>query len=377
VATGIDVLREEGYALLKGQRVGLISNLSAVDAHGWRTLDRLRWAPGVQLRKVFTPEHGFNRDQEGRIASGTEGLSGLPMISLYGRLRYPTPEMLADLDTLVFDMQDAGVRFFTYTATLRETMEAAARAGLNYVVLDRPNPIGADRVAGPMLDANLRSFTAPAELPVQYGMTLGELARFFRDDIRRRTGLDVKLHVVTMHGYRRDMRFDDTRLDWVPPSPNLRTLRATLLYPGTSWLEGANVSVGRGTDHPFEWIGAPWIDSARWLPALQALGLPGVRFDPISFKPDSSTYKDRVCQGVQIHITDRTPLDAPLLGLALTRSLHALWPHRFELDKTLGMIGSRHTLALLHEDRSLDAITQDWEEGLRTFDQQRQADLLY
>ncbi|MGC4059703.1 MAG: DUF1343 domain-containing protein [Aquabacterium sp.] len=377
VSTGIDVLRAQGYATLQGQRVGLITNLSATDAKGWRTLDRLRWAPGVQLRKVFTPEHGLNRDQEGRIASGTDALSGLPLVSLYGKQLRPSPEMLAGLDTLVFDLQDAGARFYTYISTMSEAMQAAAQANLNFVVLDRPNPIGADRVGGPVLDADLRSFTAAGILPVQHGMTVGELARWFKDDIKARTGLDVKLQVVAMQGYKRGMRFDQTGLDWIPPSPNLRTLRSALLYPGTSWVEGANISVGRGTEHPFEWIGAPWINADQLAQALQAAKLPGVSITPIHFTPDSSAYQGQVCHGVQIGITDKDKLDAPRIGLALTHTLFKLWPGKFEVDKTLGMIGSRETLSRIRQGQPVDAIAKGWQEGLNAFMAQRATYLLY
>jgi uncharacterized protein YbbC (DUF1343 family) len=377
VSTGIDVLRAQGYAALQGQRVGLITNLSATDSKGWRTLDRLRWAPGVQLRKVFTPEHGLNRDQEGRIASGTDAPSGLPVISLYGKQLRPSPEMLAGLDTLVFDLQDAGARFYTYISTMSEAMQAAAQANLNFVVLDRPNPIGAEHVAGPMLDADLRSFTAPGILPVQHGMTVGELARWFKDDIKARTGLDVKLQVIAMQGYRRAMRFDQTGLDWIPPSPNLRTLRSALLYPGTSWVEGANVSVGRGTEHPFEWVGAPWIDADKLAQALQAAKLPGVAISPIRFTPDSSAYQGQVCQGVQFSITDKNKLDAPRIGLALTHTLFKLWPGKFELDKTIGMIGSRETLSQIRQGQPIEAIANGWQDGLNAFAAQRANDLLY
>jgi uncharacterized protein YbbC (DUF1343 family) len=377
VSTGIDVLRGDGYRALQGQRVGLITNLSAIDAHGWRTLDRLRWAPGVQLAKVFTPEHGLYREQEGRIPSGLEPLSGLPLISLYGQVRQPTPDMLQGLDLLVFDMQDAGARFFTYISTMGLAMEAAARAGLPFMVLDRPNPLGADRLKGPMLDADLLSFTAYARLPVQHGMTVGELAGLFRDDIQQRLKLDVKLTVIPMRGYRRAMRFDQTGLDWVPPSPNLRTLQATLLYPGTSWVEGSNVSVGRGTDHPFAWVGAPWIDGPRLAQALNRLALLGVSITPVDFVPDAAPYRGQACHGVAWRITRADALDAPALGLALVQTLYRLWPDRFELDKTLGMIGSRQTLQALREGVEPAAIMQRWTADQQTFAKRRQQALLY
>lgn len=381
VMTGIDVLRAQGHAPLQGQRLGLITNLSAIDAKGWRTLDRLRTAPGLKLRKVFTPEHGLNRDQEGRIDSSIDAASKLPLISLYGKRLRPTPEMLEGLDTLVFDMQDAGVRFFTYVSTMGEAMQAAAEHGLNFVVLDRPNPIGADRVAGPMLDADLRSFTAFAEMPVQHGMTMGELARWLRDDIRTRTGLQVKLQVIAMQGYQRGMRFEQTGLDWVPPSPNLRTPTTALLYPGVAWVEGANVSVGRGTDRPFEVAGAPWVDSEQLVQAMLQDKLPGVAISPVHFTPDSGPYQGKVCHGAQFRLTQRDQFDAQLLGLSLTRALYRQWPI-FQVDKTLGMIGSRDTLSRLKDTRNTEPditrdIAQRWPTQMRDFMTRRANYLLY
>jgi uncharacterized protein YbbC (DUF1343 family) len=376
--TGIDVLRAQQYNALKGQRLGLVTNLSAIDAKGWRTLDRLRTAPGLDLRTIFTPEHGLNRDQEGRIDSGTDAASGLPLVSLYGKRLRPTPEMLRGLDSLFFDMQDAGVRFFTYVSTMGEAMQAASEAGLNFVVLDRPNPIGADRVAGPMLDASQRAFTAFAEMPVQHGMTMGELARWLKDDIKARNpGLEVKLTVIPMQGYQRGMRFEQTGLDWVPPSPNLRTPTTALLYPGVAWVEGANISVGRGTTRPFEQVGAPWVDSDQLVQTLQQDKLPGVVISGVHFTPDSGPYQGQVCHGAQFRLVQRDQFDAQLLGLSLTRALTRQWPV-FQVDKTLGMIGSRDTLSRLKDrTQTTQDIALTWAWQMRDFMTRRAGYLLY
>jgi uncharacterized protein YbbC (DUF1343 family) len=376
VQTGIDVLRQQAYQALQGQRLGLITNLSGMDAKGWRTLDRLASAPGLQLRRVFTPEHGLNRDQEGTVASGVDSVSGLPVISLYGPLKRPTPDMLRDLDTLVFDMQDAGVRFYTYVATMGEAMEAAAQAGLRFVVLDRPNPIGADRVAGPMRDPDLQHFTAYVEMPVQHGMTLGEIARWLKDDLLQRKQLNLSLTVIPMQGYRRSMRYAQTGLDWIPPSPNLRTPTTALLYPGVAWVEGANVSVGRGTPRPFEWVGAPWVDADRLLATLQADKLPGIDITATRFTPQSGPYARQICAGVQFRITQPDLFDAQLLGASLTRAL-ALQSPGFQVDKTLGMIGSRDILGRLREGQPLAEVSQAWQGQLREFLARRSAYLLY
>ena len=378
VATGIDVLRAEGYASLAGRRVGLITHLAAIDGRGWRTLDRLRWAPGVTLVKVYSPEHGLYGDAEGAIASGTEPFSGLPLLSLYGAKLRPDAAALRDIDTLVFDAQDAGVRFFTYISTMAGAMETAAELGLRFVVLDRPNPIRADRVGGPVLDEGRSSFTGPAGLPVQHGMTVGELARWFQDEIRARRGLVVDLQVIAMRGYRRAMWFDQTGLDWVPPSPNLRTPGTAALYPGVAWIEGTNVSVGRGTEHPFEWLGAPWIEAPRLADALNEDHLPGLRFMPIDFTPDAGPYRGQVCHGVRILLLDRESMDAALLGAALVRTLHRLWPEAFDIDRTLPLIGAQDTLRDLRDD-GVDpaAVAAHWQPRLDEFRIRRQRYLLY
>lgn len=380
VATGIDVLQAQQFAPLIGCRVGLITHLAAVDRQGWRTLDRLRWAPGVQLVKVFSPEHGLYGDAEGKVASGIEPLSGLPLISLYGEQRRPTAESLRDIDTLVFDLQDAGARFYTYISTLAEAMRAAAEQGLRILVLDRPNPIRADRMGGPVLDADKGSFTGYPGLPVQHGMTVGELARWFQQDLQKE-GLTVQLDVVPMQGYRRSLWFNQTGLDWVPPSPNLRTPLTAALYPGVAWVEGANVSVGRGTEHPFEWLGAPWIDATRLAEALNAWvqngALAGVQFSATQFTPTAPPYQGQLCQGIQIRVLDRNQLDAPLLGAALVRELYRLWPQPFKVERTLGMIGSSRTLQALRDGQDLGLLSASWQDELTRFRQRRASVLLY
>jgi uncharacterized protein YbbC (DUF1343 family)/CubicO group peptidase (beta-lactamase class C family) len=377
VATGIDRLAASAFAPLRGRRVGLVTNLSAIDAGGWRTLDRLRWAPGFTLAKVFSPEHGLYGDVEGKVASGVEPFSGLPLVSLYGEMRRPTAQSLAGLDALVFDVQDAGARFFTYITTMGEAMEAAALAGLSFVVLDRPNPLRADRVLGPVLDAGSESFTGYMALPVQHGMTIGELARLFRDEIRQRHGLDVELQVLEMRGYRRSMWFDATGLDWVPPSPNLHTPTTALLYPGVAWIEGANVSVGRGTEHPFEWIGAPWIDAPRLVRVLARSNLGGLGFAALDVTPASGPYGGRPCHGVRFEVRDRDQVDAPRLGLALLSALHQGWPDVFRLDQTAALVGAADVLEGVRGGLPLDELAARWQGSLDAFVERRRPFLLY
>lgn len=373
VLTGLDVLEADHFAPIAGKRIGLLTNLTGLDARGRRNIDVLRWAPEVQLTTIFTPEHGLYSNAEGRIASGVEPISGLPLVSLYGSTRRPKPEMLAGLDALVFDMQDAGVRFYTYACTMAYAMEAAAQARIPFIVLDRPNPIGADRVDGPMLDADRLSFTGCHPLPAQHGLTLGELARLINDEQK----LGADLQVVPMQGYQREYWYDQTSLDWVPPSPNLRTLAQTALYPGTALVEGANVSVGRGTEHPFEWVGAPWIDGAVLARELRARKLPGVSIAAVDFTPTESPYKNQVCHGVRFTITDRGALRSVQLGIELAAALQHLYGARFELDKTVGMIGSRAVVQALKDGVDARVISESWLPQQQAYVQRSKAWWLY
>lgn len=377
VWTGIDVLRQQGYAALQGQRVGLLTHLAAIDRYGWRTLDRLRHAPGVKLVRLFSPEHGLDANAEGTVPSGTEAFSALPVVSLYGSSSRPTSAALQDIDTLVIDLQDAGARFYTYLATLGESMRAAARAGVRVVVLDRPDPAQANRVAGPMLDAGRQAFTAYAAMPVQHGMTIGELARFLANQMRVDEGLSVDLEVVAMRGYRRTMAFEDTGLDWVPPSPNLRRPVTARLYPGVAWVEGAAVSVGRGTEHPFEWVGAPWIDGNQLAKSIDGLHLPGLSVRPISFVPDQPPYEGQRCQGVALTVTDINAFDPSLLGAALIQALHQHWPRQFIAGRTIGMVGSGETVSTLQDGVSPWAARRQWEKAWGDFMQRRARALIY
>ncbi|HSH14247.1 MAG TPA: exo-beta-N-acetylmuramidase NamZ domain-containing protein, partial [Desulfurivibrionaceae bacterium] len=328
VRTGIDVLREEDFTALAGLRVGLITNHTGLDREGRRTLDLVRQAANLQLVALFSPEHGLAGTRDELIASSTESASGLPVYSLYGKDKRPTEQMLAGLDALVFDVQDAGARFYTYITTMAYAMEAAARQGIPFYVLDRPNPINARLVQGPVLDENLKSFTGYFPLPVRHGMTVGELAGLFNQE--NRIGAD--LHVVKMRGYNRDAWFDETGLAWVNPSPNLRSLTQAILYPGTGLIEGANLSVGRGTATPFELVGAPWINGQRLAGYLAKRNIKGVRFSPAEFTPESSNFARQPCQGIRIELQDREALDPTLLGIEIAAALYRLYPAKFKLD---------------------------------------------
>lgn len=373
VLTGIDVLAASDFSALQGLRVGLLTHRAGVDSAGRRSIDALYAAPGVTLAALFSPEHGLSGDREGKIGNDTDARTGLPVYSLYGATRRPTPEMLAGLDALVVDLQDVGTRFYTYASTLGYVMEAAAEQGLPVFVLDRPNPLGGEAVQGPLLDLDRRSFTGYWPLPVRHGMTLGELARLFAGE----GPIPVKLTVIPMAGYRRDLAYEDTGRPWLLPSPNLPSLNATRLYPGVGIVEGAEVSVGRGTDHPFELVGAPWIDGPQLAAALSALQLLGVTFTPYDFTPGTSRYTGLLCHGVRLSITDRQALDTPALGIALAATLYRLYPDRFSLDRLQGNIGSQATLDAIRAGQDWRDIRRQWQAALEAFRAVREKYLLY
>lgn len=373
VMSGVDVLEAYGFRQLSGRRVGLITNRSALDSAGRRTADVLHQAKGPQLVALFSPEHGLDATAEGKIAAGRDRATGLPVFSLYGDTRRPTPAMLAGLDALVFDMQDVGVRYYTYPTTMAYAMEAAAAQKLDFYVLDRPDPITASTVQGAVLDADLTSFITYLPLPVRHGMTLGELARLFNAEKK----LGARLHVVTMRRYERTMWFDQTGFAWVPPSPNLRRLEQAVLYPGVGMIEAANVSVGRGTDQPFELVGAPWIDGKALAERLNGRRIAGVRFEAATFTPREWVYPGQSCGGVRIILTDRNRLDSPLLGVELMSALWGLYGEQFQIDKTVGMIGSRASLAAVKAQADPRDVAQSWTPDVTEFLAKRQPHLLY
>jgi uncharacterized protein YbbC (DUF1343 family)/CubicO group peptidase (beta-lactamase class C family) len=373
VQTGIDVLVAEKFAPLSGMRVGLITNHSGVDSTGRRTLDLFCKAPRVKLAVIFSPEHGLWGEAEGKVSSTQEPETGLPLYSLYGDRLRPTRKMLKGLDALVFDIQDVGVRFYTYVATMGYAMEAAAKKGIPFYVLDRPNPITGSLVQGPILDEDLKSFTGYFPLPIRHGMTVGELAKMF--NVENKIG--AELHVVKMSGYKRTDWYDETDLRWVNPSPNLRTLTQTILYPGVAMVEGANVSVGRGTPTPFELVGAPWIDAKGLAEYLNNRNIPGVHFMPVDFIPESDRFEEQLCHGVRVILVDRQALDSPALGVEIASALQELYPKDFQLDKTLPLIGRREVLQAIQEDQDPNSIALKWQGPLKQFQKIRSKYLLY
>ncbi len=374
VETGIDVLAAEKFGPLAKLRVGLITNHSGLDSRGRRTIDLLLKAPKVKLISIFAPEHGPLGLADQKVASTSDPATGLPVHSLYGDAKRPTEKMLEGLDALVFDVQDAGARFYTYITTLGYAMEAAAEKGKAFYILDRPNPITARSVQGPVLDKELsRSFTGYFPLPVRHGMTVGELAQMFNAENK----IGVRLHVIKMKGYQRTDWFDETGLTWTNPSPNLRTLTQATLYPAVALVEGANVSVGRGTGNPFEILGAPWIDAKELSSYLNKRRIAGVRFSPLLFTPQSHRYENQLCQGIQITLVDRQSLDSPALGVEIASALFTLYPKSFQLDKTLHSIGSQEVLKAVKEGKDPQWIVLRWQPPLEEFLELRSKYLLY
>lgn len=371
VRTGIDVLEAEAFAPLSGLRVGLVTNRTGFDGHGRRTIDVLARAPHVHLARIFAPEHGLGIDRDEPVADTIDPATGIAIWSLYGIARRFSPASLEGLDALVFDLQDAGVRFFTYETTLGYALEAAASKHIALFVLDRPNPLGAHTFGGPRLDEGRESFTGYFPLPLMPGMTVGELASLFDSEHR----IGANLRVVSMQGYSRTMRYSDTGLGWVPPSPNLRTTAQLDLYPDIGMIEGANVSVGRGTPHPFEWIGAPWIDGARLAEALTALHAE-VRVTPIDFVPTESTYRGRQCHGVSISRVGTAFVPARL-GLALIGTLRSLYPEQFDFAATREAIGSDAVWQALRAGAGIDAIDAIENETTARFEAVRARYLIY
>ncbi|MBF0606875.1 MAG: exo-beta-N-acetylmuramidase NamZ domain-containing protein [Candidatus Magnetobacterium sp. LHC-1] len=373
VKTGLDVLVAEGFASLSGLKVGLITNHSGIDSQGRRNVDLFHKGRNVKLKAIFSPEHGFSGEYDEIIKTDviTDPGTAVPIYNLYGKTYRPTPAMLAGLDALVFDIQDAGVRFYTYITTMAYAMEAAAAQGIAFYVLDRPNPITAMSLEGPIVQSNLRSFTNYFPMPIRHAMTIGELARMFNEQYK----IGVKLHVIKMQGYERTDWYDETGLKWVNPSPNIRTLTQATLYPGVALIEGANISVGRGTDMPFEVLGAPWIDAIRLASYLNGRRIEGVRFLPVDFKPKGEIYANEVCHGVQIVLVDRKELDSAVLGVEIASALYNLFPG-FQLNSTKGLIGES-TVEAIKQRTDPQFIPLQWQEQLQQFRQLRAKYLLY
>jgi uncharacterized protein YbbC (DUF1343 family)/CubicO group peptidase (beta-lactamase class C family) len=371
--TGLDVLVEQQFAPLVGKCIGLITNHTGVARDGRSSIEILGHAPGVKLVALFSPEHGLTGTADEKVAPATEAKSGLPVYSLYGETRRPTPNMLGGLDALVFDVQDAGVRFYTYLATMAYAMEEAAKHHLAFYVLDRPNPLGGEAVEGPIQDLDRLNFVGYFRMPIRYGMTIGELAGMFNAE----NHIGADLHVIAMQDWRRGDFFESTGLLWIAPSPNLRSLDAALLYPGVELLQAGGVSVGRGTDRPFELLGAPWMHAQELAAYLNGRYVPAVHFVPTRFTPRSGLYKDQPCEGLALVIFDRAGVFPMILGLELAEALAKFYPRNFDLAGIMELLGSAATLDRIRHGDAPSNIVAGWEEEIEAFRRMRAKYLLY
>lgn len=381
---GIEVLLRERAGDLKGKRIGLVTNMTGVDRALRSDIDLLAARGDIQLVALFGPEHGVRGDVQagGHVDSSRDAATGLPVHSLYGEHREPTPAMLQGIDLLLFDIQDVGARFYTYPYTLANVLRAARRDGIPVWVLDRPNPVGGLKVEGPVLEPAQASFIGMFPIPVRHGMTIGELARLFNGEF----GIGADLAVVPMHGWQRGDAEPGGAMPWVPPSPNMPTRDTALVYLGTALLEGTNVSEGRGTTRPFETIGAPFVDARQLADALNALDLPGVRFRPTAFTPSFSKHEGKACGGVQVHVIDREAFQPFRTGLAVVKALHDLYPDafRFQSDAPGATAGFFDKLAgnawlrqAIERGDTLEAMQARWQPELRRFEAVRARYLLY
>lgn len=377
VVPGLEVLLTEQLSLVKGKRVGLVANHTSVDRRLRHAADLLAAAPGVRLTAVFAPEHGFRGVAQAgdEVATTRDERTGVPVYSIYGASRRPTPDMLKDVDVLLFDIQDVGVRFYTYISTMGECMEAAADKGIPFVVLDRPNPLPDAAIEGRVLDPAFRTFVGAYAVPIRYGLTIGELAGFVRDSL----GKPVQLTVVRMKNYRRDAWYDQTGLPWISPSPNIPTLATVTVYPGLCLIEGTNLSEGRGTMQPFEMFGAPWLDPYRLIEELNALNLPGVLFRPVSFVPTSSKHQGVLCRGIQVHVTDRGRFRAVTVALHILSILSRIHKAEFQwIPATIDRLTGSDDLRLgIDRGKTSNEILASWNASAGRFDAQRKKYLLY
>ena len=383
IETGLARLLRENLNLIQGRRVGLATHAAAVMPDLTHAIDVLR-AASVQLTALYGPEHGLAGAAADGAAVGhaTHSRTGLPIYSLYGATKEPAPEMLADVDVLLFDMQDVGVRFYTYLSTLFYVLRGAAKAGKAVIVLDRPNPLGGAHVAGPLVEPGCESFVGIAPIPIRHGMTFGELARYFDAAYH----LNADLTVIPMRSWQRDMTFAETGLPWIPTSPAMAHLSAVVLYPGTCLLEGTNLSEGRGTALPFEICGAPWLDGEALAAQINALGLTGARFRPLHFTPTASKHAGQPCSGVQLHITDQACLEPVALGAQLLAACCALHPQNFGILTSSWegrpphldlLTGSPHLRQTLERGDDIADLLAVWETQSAAFAAERQPYLLY
>ena len=374
VLSGLDCLERDGFRVLAGRKVGLITNHTARTRNKTGIVELFAGAKNFQLAALFSPEPGFEGKLDiSKVDDSQDASTGLKIFSLYGETRRPTSAMLESIDTLVFDIQDIGARFYTYISTMGEAMRAASESKKRFVVLDRPNPINGVDVAGPMLDDKLESFVAYHKLPVRHGMTVGEIAKMLQAELK----LDLDLVVVPCEGWERSMYYESAGIPWINPSPNMRSLNQAVLYPGIGLLETTNISVGRGTDTPFEWIGAPWMRASELAAELNRAGLPGVVFLPVEFTPDSSKFAKQACQGIQIDVIDREAFQPVQTGLMIAVHLRKLHPKDWETKSLNRLLGNKAMEQTILDGKEWEEMEKIYLEGMPEFLKRREAFLLY
>ncbi|MEO8072126.1 MAG: DUF1343 domain-containing protein, partial [Acidobacteriota bacterium] len=374
VLNGIDVLEKNNFKELNGLKIGLVTNQTGKDLLGVPTIDVLKAAPNVKLTALFSPEHGIRGElDQSRINDSTDEKTGLPVYSLYGETRRPKPEQLKDLDAVVFDIQDIGVRFYTYEATLLNVLEEAAKAGKPVFVLDRPNPINGITVEGAIADADKLSFVVSHTVPVRHGMTIGELAQMMNAE--KKIGADLR--VIKMENWTRAMWFDQTMQTWVNPSPNMRSLTEATLYPGIGLLETTNLSVGRGTDTPFEVVGAPYIDGQKLAAYLNEENLSGVRFVSIKFTPNASVFKGEQSGGINIIITNRENFKSVATGIEIAAALRKLFPNDWKPENYNRLLANSEVFERMKRGDAPEAIEKSRQNGVEEFRKRRASFLLY
>ncbi|MEQ9454342.1 MAG: DUF1343 domain-containing protein [Phycisphaeraceae bacterium] len=374
ILNGVDILQRDNFRLLENQRVAIVTNHTGLTRDGQHIVDLLHHAPNVNLVKIFSPEHGLYGKLDEKVGHSVHPEYDLKVYSLYGETRKPTPDMLEDIDTIVFDIQDIGTRFYTYISTMGLCMEAASEHNLRIVVLDRPNPINGVDVAGPIADEKYFGFTAYGPLPLRHGMTVGELANLFNTEY----DINANLTVVPVEGWSREQFFDHTNLLWTNPSPNMRNLTQAILYPGIGLLEsGKQISVGRGTDQPFEFFGAPFINPQQLAAALNKQNIPGLSFVPIRFTPTVRHYKDQDCGGIYVMITDRHALEPISAGMTIAWTIEHLYPDAYDLDSVARMIQDDDAMNALKSATDPTTIPNIWQAELNTFKQTRLHHLIY
>ncbi len=378
VSPGIEVLLKDEQNVLRGKKVGLITNPTGIDSKLTSIVDLLHDDPDIHLTALFGPEHGVRGDAQAgaSVEYYIDEKTGLPVYSLYGKTKKPTPEMLKDVEVLVFDIQDVGTRYYTYIYTMAYAMEAAKENDIPFIVLDRPNPQGGESVDGPVLEPGFSSFVGLYPIPLKHGMTVGELATLFNEEFK--IGADLK--VIKMKGWKRDMDYDDTGLPFVLPSPNMPTVSTTFVYPATGLIEGTNVSEGRGTTKPFELIGAPYINSDELAGKLNALRLPGVKFRAASFTPTFSKHAGKLSHGVEVYITDREEFKAVPTGLHIIKTIQDLYPGDFEFLAANNfnlLIGNGWVMSRIKEGSSVNEIMKEYQVKQDAFKKVRKNYLLY